>query len=29
MKRDEILSKLIKFKYENIKLKKNCEAEHA
>jgi hypothetical protein len=29
-KRDEILSKLITFKYENIKFKiKECEAEHA
>jgi hypothetical protein len=29
VKRDEILSKLIKFQYENMKLKKECEAEHA
>jgi hypothetical protein len=28
VKRDEILSKLINFKYENIKFNK-CEAEHA
>jgi hypothetical protein len=29
VKRDKLLSKLIKFKYKNIQLKKECEAEHA
>jgi hypothetical protein len=29
VKRDEIVSKLLKFKYESIKLKNQCEAEHA
>jgi hypothetical protein len=29
VKRDKLLSQLIKFKYENIKFKQKCEAEHA
>jgi hypothetical protein len=29
VKSDKLLSQLIKFKYENIKFKKKCEAEHA